>query len=302
MHPSGSFLMTVIERARFLLEEPGGDTQYPDSFIARQVIPPEFATVMNSLALGQENPILFRMTISLVDGTEYYVLPPCVRQVWRLGKYDSETGVITHDWYPRSDQSPMGKGWALEANTISFSPTPTSAEDWTLWYVPSSDYLCHQGSGTVSGSLRTSIVLASTPTLGILDQRPNAYVGAVLRVIHTGAPWQERVITSYDVATRTATVNIPFDSTGYPAAAAAITYEIAPIAWQSLWATIALRVAFQLGVARNVSEKKLGLLDGLFNRSLKSIRDHLGNLQGRRPKSFNNQTYDNRDFTSPTPW
>lgn len=301
MHTSGSFLDSVIEYARFILEEPAGDTQYSDAFVARQIIPSTYDEVMNSIALGQENPILFRYTISLAASTEYYVLPPCVRQVWRLGKIDTN-GAVTHDWYPRGEFSPLGRGWSIEANTLAFSPIPSQAEDWTLWYVPSCDFMCHKGSGTVVGTARDTIDLAASPSLGILDQRPNAYAGAVLRVIHSGAPWQERVISSYDVATRRAVVRVPFATTGYPAAAAAITYEIAPIAHLSLWKAIACRTAFNLGVARNVSEKKLALIDAEYRRALKAIRDRLGNIQGRRNKGFDRMSYDSAAFTDPVPW
>ncbi len=295
MHTSGSALLTIIERARYLLEEPAGDTQYSDAFIARQIIPAEYTNVMNSIQLGQENPIVHTVTIPIVEGTSYYQLPPCIRQIWRLGKIDDE-GHITHDWFPRGDGSPIGKGWAIEGNMLSFRPIPQNDEDWILWFIPSVDYCPHKGDGTVIGSARTTIQLDTSPSIGIMDQRPNAYVGAVLRIINSGTPWQERIIDTHDVSTNRVTVKIPFDSTNYPSAATSITYEIAPIGWQGLWNAIAIKVAFQMGVARNVSEKKLSLLDGQYRWAIKAIRDQLGNMQGRRTKGFDAMTFDSIDF------
>lgn len=302
MHPTGSFLLSVIERARFLIEDTASDTQYNDQFLARQVIPQVYEEIMSLLKLNAENPILFRYSVPLVAGTEYYILPPAIQQIWRLGKLDATTGVITNDWFPRGESSPMARGWSIEGNMLAFSPIPTEAETWTLWYVPSCDFMCHKGTGVITGTDRDTITLAAAPDLGILDQRPNAYAGAVLRVIHSGVPWQERVIASYDVSTREAVVRIPFDTTNWPGDGEDITYEIAPIAWTSLWNAISLRIAFNIGVARNMSEKKLGLLDGDYRRAIKSIRDKLGSMMGRRTKGFDNQTYDNRDFTFPSPW
>lgn len=283
------------------------DTQYNDAFVARQVIPQVYEEVMGLLKLNSENPILFRFSVDLVIGTEYYILPPAIQQIWRLGKIDATTGTTTNDWFPRDEFSPLGRGWSIEANMLSFSPPPTMAETWTLWYIPSCDFMCHKGTGAYSLSDtgdddRTTITLAAAPDLGLLDQRPNAYAGAVLRIIQSGVPWQERVIDSYDVANRRAHVRIPFDSTNWVDVDDPVTYEIAPIAWTSLWNAISLRVAFNLGVARNLSEKKLGLIDGEYRRAVKAIRDKLGNIMGRRTKGFANQTYDNIDFSSPQPW
>jgi hypothetical protein len=308
MHPDYTFLSTVIERARYLAEDPTADTQYSDAFLARQVIPAEYATVMNTVQLGMENPIVMRYSVDLADGTEYYTLPPSIRQIWRVGKID-DNGAVTHDWYPRGEQSPMGKGWAIEGNMLTFNPIPSSAETWTIWAVPSADFMCHKGSGTLTNISTTTselghtVALASAPTLGLLDRRPNAYAGAVLRLVDDNMPIQERVIQSYNVSTRVATVRTPFESTGVVAlGTATVKYEVAPYYWQGLWNAIAIRTAFQIGVARNLSEKKMGMLDGLYRHAIKTTRDQLGNMMGRRTKGFNMMTLDNVDFVQPSSW
>lgn len=298
MHSNGSFLYTVIEKARFLLEEPSADTIL-DDFIARQVIPDAYEEVLNAVRLSQENPWLMRFTFSTVADTRYYPIPPGVEQVVQLVSLDDDSGDPATDWRPRHNLHPYGPGWRLEGNLIVFEPVPTEVEDWTLLFIPSGDVMLHYGSGTVVGSARTTIQLAAAPTLGLLDQRPNAYVGQVLRVLHSGCPWGEQVIESYDVATRQATVRLPFASTGYPAAGNAITYEIAPLGWRSLWTSVAHRATITVGTMRSKSEHQMNLYHALYNMSLKTVRDKLGNYLGRVCKSREIRTIDNDDFVNP---
>ena len=56
----------------------------------------------------------------------------------------------------------------------------------------------------------TVITLDSTPDLGQLDRRANAYVGSVIRVLSSSRVFQERVISAFDATTNRATVRVAF--------------------------------------------------------------------------------------------
>jgi len=93
----------------------------------------------------------------------------------------------------------------------------------------------------VGGFVDTTVVLSASPTAGLFDPRPNAYIAGRLRLL-TGSnpqvgntkfshfPWQERDIIEYDPATRKAHMSSPFDFTPY----GVITYEILPLAENAL--------------------------------------------------------------------
>lgn len=294
---SGSCILEVIDRARAILESPVNEAQFSDQLLVERVIPAELTKLWNSIALSNQNPPLVRFTLSVTAGTEHVVLPPNIRQIWRVGKINATTGHLEDDWLPAGEFHPWGPGWSIQQNMLSFRPFPTITETWVLWYVPSWDMKPHKGSGTVVGSARTSITLAATPTLGITDLRPHSYVGSVIRLVdNAGIPWDERVINTFNVSDRTATWTVPFASTNYPAAAASINYEIAPIGYQAVWDALAMRLAIWLGVSRNISEKKKAYLHAQLQDAVKAARDVYSNLNLRRQWAVDWRSYDNTEY------
>lgn len=293
MDSTGSFIRSVIEQIRYLLDNVIADAKYDDAFLARTVIPSAIANVMGEVRMNQDDLIVIRSSISVVAGTENYLLPPCVGEVWRLGKLDSY-GNLTHDWRPNDERHPDGPGWSLQANMISFRPIPQTTETWTLWWTPSADATCHVGTGEVVST--TVIELAETPTLGILDRRHNAYVGAVIRILESDRVLQERVITSYSTNTRLATVDVPF--TSLPTAGQEVDYEIAPIFYRPMLDAVALKAAMVIGVPRDISEKQMMYLDKNYSAAMKALSDHLTNKQLRTGKGIDWKTLDNQEFTN----
>lgn len=291
MHSSGAFLNSVLERARSLIEEPVVESQYNDSFLARQVIPPEYAIVLGALSLGMDNPIVMRLTVTITSGTAYWRLPPCVRQVWRLALVPvSGSPNLIKDFWPRGEDHPFGPGWRIEGREIVFDPPVTSDQTWSVWFVPSADVIPHVGTGTIQAS-GSEVVLSAAPSLGILDRRDQAYMGCTIRVLGT-TTHEERVIQEYNPTTRVATLRSALTANTSGTA----TYEVAPLGWAALWDAVAIRTAIRLGAMRNASEKKLAVLEGLYNRALKAARDQLGNMQGRRTKGFERRSMDHPDY------
>lgn len=292
MHSSGLFIKSVIEKVRLLLDVSEAD-KYTDDILSRQFIPAAYASLWQWLTMCQDNQLIFRQSVSLVAQQATYILPPCVGSVVRFGKRNSTSGLIEADWRPQRDHSPFQRGWAIEGNELVLDPLPAANDtDWILWFEPSGDCNIHYGSGELTST--TTLTLASSPTLGMLDLRPNSYVGMVVRVLHDTS-WQERVVSEYDVTTRQVTFRTALTDTGF-ALPETVLYEVAPLGYHTLWQCIAMAVALEVGAAINISEKKMTYIQALRDTHRKAIADKLGNLMQRRGKSFDPLTVDNPDY------
>lgn len=322
LHSSQSFLTTICEQVRFYLDDITVDAKFSNGFLVQNVIYPVTADILARLNLNQDNPILIRHTIALVADQEYYQLPPTVQEVWRVATTDS-TGQVISEAYPRGVMHPNGPGWALEGNTLCIRPFPAGAESIQLWYVPNQDVMFHAGTGYLQGD---EFVLGATPTLGLIDRRHNAYVGAMLRLIPSTGLIQERIIRGYDAVNRIVYLRAPFypelipednssDGTlsawsGSSTSSGGFTtsiwtsnssvgytqttlYEIAPPYIAALWEAIAIGCALKLGLARNMRTEKFGLLEREYKKAMKTIMDNLANMQMRTGKSYQKDTVDN---------
>lgn len=319
MHTSGSYLYTIVNQARFYLDEVTVDAKYPDAFIVNNLLYPVMSDVLARLNLNQDNPIVVRHPIPLVTNQENYLLPPTCQEIWRLAFMD-ESGNVLREWFPRGQYNPSGPGWSIEGNELAVRPFPTTAETISVWYVPTASVLCHYGTGYLHGD---ELVLDDTPTLGMLDKRPNAYAGQVLRVL--GHTWQERIILEHEAKQRRVTVRVPFEeefeqtssqSTGStggtfsgsstssgafttsnwsssdPGYAHTVTYEIAPVYIAALWEAVSCGVAVKLAVARGMKQDKISMLEREYRKAMKTIMDNLANLQMRAPKGIDRNTVD----------
>lgn len=291
---------------RFYCDVPTTDAKYKDAFMVQHLIYPVMVDVLARLNLNQDNPITIRHSVALDSDTEYYLLPPNVQEIWRLAVLDSN-GRITKEAYPRGVFNPSGPGWSIQGNVLQMLPKPTADETVDIWYIPSGDVLCHYGTGSLRNKVFT---LASAPTYGLVDRRPNAYAGAILRLLPSSGAIQERIIESYDVDSRTVTVRVPFtlDASGGSSSSSGAgssesssssggfsdtyVYEIAPCASQPMYEAISLGCALKLGAATGASEKKIAFLEKEYMKAMKTIKDNLANLQMRNGKAFDRDTVD----------
>jgi len=283
LHPTGSFILSVLERVRAYTNEPDAAAKFKDDFVLRSIINPCLDEVVSRVTMTENAPVVCRFNVTIAPGTEYYTLP-CAREILRLVKYDTYKSV-TMDWRPESDEHPWGAGWTLDGNTIRFNPLPVSTETYTLIYLPSSSVSPHYSTGGSCSADGTTFTFAATPTNGILDRRENAYAGSVLRFLPPSGIWQERIIDSYDQATRTATLRRPLSSIPNPRTS--LVYEVAaPFFNPSLWDAIACRAAMKL-VTMNRGD--ISGIQREYASAIKSARDTLSNFNSRRinsPRSF----------------
>lgn len=298
MHSSGSALYTIIEKIRSFLDSSDLNGKYDNDWLTKHIISPALVDVLSRISLTDQNPIVIRQTITVETGTEHYALPPNIQRVLRIAKLN-EGGGLVWDWLPEVEMHPNGPMWSLEGNVLSLRPFPNTDEDITIWYTPNGSVCPHYSAGggaCDSATSATEFTLTATPTLGVLDRRENAYTGCVLRFLTPLKVWQERIIESYDAATRVCTLRVPITDAG---STTGHTYEIMPPAHYALWEAIAAWGAMKLGTAAKISGQHMEHIRVQFAASIKTIRDQLSAIQARTGRYLAKNTIDNPVYREP---
>lgn len=291
-----SWLVSTMEKARLTADEPATNSKYKDAALIEHVITPSFHQVMEDVNMQSDKQVVQTFTLSLVADQQYYLLPPSIRRILRIVRIDDQ-GYVTSDWVPLSPNGPLGPGWLLNGNELEVRPTPTAADTFIVLYNPSGDVYIHQGIGTHDAMDATKFTLAATPTRGTLDMRPQAYAGQVLRILGSSdGIVQERVIASYDPATRIVTVRTPFSPTlATPGGASGINYEIAPAGGPSLWDAVGLKAGLRMMAFKGASASQMQNIVIEYQKSLKALRDSITTVNMRTGHRFQQDVYSNRD-------
>lgn len=284
MHASGSHIKWMLEEIQANFQEELGQGKWTLAYVFDHYILPAANEVLSMVNLDRDDPILIRTPISIVSGTKHYVLPPSVQEIWRIVEFDNNDNVVC-DVVPRNEYHPYGPGWQIEHNTLTFRPTPSENIDLHILHVPSYDVNFHYGTvGATASASETSVQLAAAPTLGRLDWRENAYVGSVLRIIPTSGAGvadgriHEYLISGHAAASpQTVTLRTPllYD------VAADDRYEIVPPIFLNGLKMITASASMELGVARNLSDKRMRHLAISYESAKKAVNTRLTNLQMR---------------------
>jgi hypothetical protein len=296
---SNSLLKTAIERMRGYLDDPDLEAKYTDDYLVRHIFQPAFSSVTSRINNSATNPVMKRLTFPLVQTQQYYQLPPCVGEVWRLAIMDSEGGVI-QEAVPRGLYNWRGPNWQVEGNMLSFLPYPDqNYSNVELWYCPSGDfqpvYSAVATGATMNGTFTqvTFNLAATVATLGTFDRRPSAYVGQMLRLVGTGtgSVVEERMIESWEKGVSsnwTATVRRPFTNNTTMTA-----YEIAPEGAEPMYEAVAAAGAMKMAGYRKISGEHYGMIQAQYRDAMKTLMDRNSNIQMRMPKAWQKDTVDN---------
>ena len=178
---------------------------------------------------AQPNFFNVSTTIALVNGTGTYALPlDCPSN--GIVRVERTNGGITFQMAHVKMQeriehtggdmvfSVYHDGRRLQ---MVFSPTPTSAENITVWYQRAAIPMQY---GTPASMTASTIQLAATPTGGQTYLETNACVGARVHMTAGSALGNVLQISAYNVVTRVATVASTWAATTTTGA----TYEILP--------------------------------------------------------------------------
>lgn len=273
------FITRTRTSIREIAGEPGVHAKYTDARLLTY-IEQAYSHIITELNRLSANPVVVTYDITLNSDLRTYLLPPTVFRVVKMEMRDA-SGNIAWDEFPGSRYNPSGHGVALVGNTINFSYDPTGTYTFRVHYLPSGCVRLHYGSITSDASIvnntttdTCTIVLPASPTAGTLDIRPNAYAGSILRILGATSHdyVQERIITAYDVTTRTATVAPAFTTALLPSVGGggAITYEIAPLFDQAVDLAVATYVARTL-VALDGDKARMATLTQLWREQIADL-------------------------------
>lgn len=291
MHSSGSIIKTYCEKVRHYLDDPDLDAKYDDNYLVRFFLPSAMTDVISRVSQMSDAQILSSFQITVSAGTNHYKLPPAVGQVVRIGTTESVTGLFIEDLKPRNQFNMNGPGWSIQGNTLVFLPAVEITKTYTIVFVPSGDIQCQyvtaNGASLVqSVNSNGTFSLATTPTLGSDDKRPNSYQGAYLRVF--GSVTDEVIITDHDATLKIVTPSTPLLNS----VAAGYSYEIVPFLLEPMIDAISISAAMRAGVGRKINQAHLQSLMLAYKQAIKTAHDTLANMNGRVGKGFYGATID----------
>lgn len=294
MHSSGSVWKTIVEKVRIAMNLSNLDGKYSDADLMSYYVGSAHADVMARIQMTSQIPVTADFTLTLAVGTEFYTLPPAIRRIIRIAKWDAD-GILENDaGPPLSEYSPFGPGWQVEGNTLRIRPFPTTVETWTIKYVPSGDTSYFYGdSGSTGASVSAdglTVTLSNTPSLGSIDRRTNSYAGSVVRLIGTHSI-EERVIASdaLSSSTRTLTLRLPLSATFQNTTQQ--RYEIVPLyASEAFVNAITHAVCRELCPVLGVPGTRSAQYELNYRNAIKTIRDEMCNKIANGSESFDPRT------------
>lgn len=292
MHSTGSILKDIVNRMSLQLNVLFGTGKLNESDLMA-VLHPAFEEALNRVSFSDDRRVIVRYRVSLVADQEYYTLPPTVDRVVKLAAVD-DNGDEMWEYDARNDHHPQGPVWALDGRNLRMDPIPKNASNLDVWFVPSASFGFHfsDDGGTINSA--TSFTLDSTlggnEDLGIYDRRPNAYVGAMLRVLPASGAWDETVVTAQDGTTLTLRDNLSVSS------GSTQRYELVPTYLQPMSELVALIACLKMVMPLNLSQRQLVTLDQNRAAAVKVVRDQLTNINERRGNFWETETAYSRDM------
>lgn len=292
---SGSGLISdSIGLIRRAIDEPSTAPKYTNADIV-EFMQAAFDVILADLNSNTDHPILVRHNITLSSGVQTYYLPPTCASVWRVAKINSGTGLVDWEVWPGTEFSGHGQGFSLEGNALRLLSDWKSTETLQILYVPNADVSFHKGTieaDDVGADITTTTIkFAATATDGTLSTTKNAYAGYLVRILTSSTSLlEERLCTSYDRATRIATIDIAWDTE--PAGGTAVTYEVVPQYTRLLKHVICLRAAIDV-LAQEGNAKRMQTLGAALQVKMSALRRYVSGAQARFPHSANSDTMDN---------
>lgn len=146
MHSTGSAILTILERARYLLDDPSADAKILNDLMVRQHVAPSYVDIMSRLHNTSGCRIVNRLTITFVTGRKDYPLPPCVQEIVDVVVVDSQGDVIGRV-NPRDPKSYHGPNWTLEGTPgnliFRMAEAPLTIDSLQVWYISNGDVAPH---------------------------------------------------------------------------------------------------------------------------------------------------------------
>jgi len=234
-----AFLTRTIASVKRHLDEPTLNAKYTDDILIG-MIGEAYTNVISEVNRSQTNPVVGRTLVTVAESTYVYSLPYHTGTIVAVYTEDTTSG-LRYFWTSRGPFCQSGRGLVVEGKTIRLQPGLISAGTvLTVEFIPGGAASLNMGRITSIAGDKTSVVLPASPTLGSLDGHVDAYVGCMIRIGLGSTLVEERLITAYDRATMTATLDtaIAWTDVSMP------YYEIAPQIYNGMDHVVALYLAY----------------------------------------------------------
>lgn len=306
---------------RIHADEPGAvNPKYSNDDLA-VLLSQSLDQITNSVYNMAVAPPISRVNIETVAEQQLYTLPPNIKEIRRMMKLSSTTGLVEWEWIPGHRLRLGGPGVILEGTrSIRLMPIPQQGGDTvTIEYVPGGPLLMHQNAAPLyDANNDTGNVLLDSSSfhlyeaettwrLGSFDRRENAYHGQSIRLLGTvndvapsGLPFfpiQERRINVYDAYDN---LRVDFDTdldSGFVVADISdevdldqitdesrtyILYEVLPDIDPSILWLATIECAIQICTIEKRREK-VALLQGQYQKALRAAQTRWHVHQTRVP-------------------
>jgi hypothetical protein len=300
---SGSFLNRLIAAIRRAVDEPSINAKYTDADMVAK-IRDAWAAVWHDLNANSNSPMVVRYNIPIVIDEQNYLLPPTVGQILRVAKIDTISGLVDWEIDTLGYFNPNGQGWSIEGNVLRLGKKWKVGDTMQVEYVPNGEIMPINGQLTSEeGPFTSTFTLGTTQVNGVIDTRPNAYAGYILRTYPpTGTTvttagqtvTQERVISAYDPVTRVCTlatdlIEIDLDP------GETLNYEVMPVLGIQLEEIIILRTARNI-LALEGNKERYALQSNEYREKIRNARLALATYKLRHGNQFKGDDVDNRQY------
>lgn len=291
-----TYLASIMRRIREWSQEALSDSQWPNDRLWPMVVE-AWAELMDDVNGVGDNPIVIDFDFAVTTAQARYQLPGNMGQFLLLGRRETSSATLSEAVIPRSRLHPLRAGVSFEGPTLKFEPFPPLDETLTIRYIPSGYCSVHSGyiAGSSAGTTASVLNLDQNPDEGYFDRVPNAYVGAVIRVLYPEEieapfawsifPVQERIITAVDATIAQATLDRDLDFNPETDGLGSMRYEVVPflggmcqgaIVWKTLSAIAKLR--------KDATGAKLSAHE--YSVKMRAIRSWASGINARSGHSF----------------
>lgn len=274
---NASFLESLIDDVRLAIDNPVAGARFDDAAIIRWA-GSAMRRVSQDIARVSARPVVLAFDFTIPAGTTVYQLPPSVGTIIEIGGWDDDVGAWSWTLLHTSRRGPFRPNMHLSGRRVVLDKALDEAVEMRIEYKPSGDFLPHEGvrtldSLTLAGDEIALVEPADEATgllRGLVDDRQNAYVGAMLRVWSpesVPAVVQERLVLSHVIdstadATRLLTVDADFDPVLEADDEVTWQYELLPahFATEGVRACVVLASAMTLCAMSGMDERKTSLV------------------------------------------
>lgn len=237
---SQSFIARTLATIRRNVDEPATVAKYTDAILVG-MLNEAYSHVYGELVRNSSKNVVITHHVTIAADTYTYVLPYHAQSIDCIYMTCS-TGYKVF-FASKSQFNPIGRLVWLEGQTLKIQAGVFSVGDiLKVEYTTGGGALFCAGTVASYAADGTTITVSPTPIHGTLDTHDNAYVGSMVRV-WSGATGQdgtfERVVTGYDRATRTMTLDVPLTVTE----GLTLYYEIMPRIYHAMDHVVGLYMA-----------------------------------------------------------